>query len=101
MSKTFAVITENQTLVCSGKTTLINTGSTNVHLTDQDTDLGLASLPYDQQQSVKNALYAIKPGESKSLASNTYNIGFTMGGSAVIMKEIASSSAVPVDEPAA
>lgn len=91
MPKSFIPISEDKTVTAKvgDKTTIINTGTSSVFVTDADTDQALEILEYGPKQSVLNALFALKPGETRSLKTGTYNVSITQGfgGSAVLFIE--------------
>ena len=91
MAKTFTTITQNGPVVApvAAKSTLVNSGYQAIFLTDADTNSALTTLQPDKQDAVKNALYAIQPGQTKSLSAGTYNLDLGAGfqGSAVLLVE--------------
>lgn len=89
MSKLFVSLLVSGIITVPGgaKTTLVNTGTNNLFLTSDETEEALEALEYSQQTAVKNSLYSIAPGASKSLATGTYNLTLQPGCSAALLTE--------------
>ena len=99
MAKQFTVITESGPVVApqSAKATLVNSSVGAIFLTNDEIDNGLNDLPYNEQQTVLNALYAIAPGASQVLSAGTYNLTFSVNymATAVLIVETEPKSKTP------
>ncbi|GAB2585700.1 hypothetical protein [Spirosoma areae] len=87
MKKTFTEINApgEFTAPGGGKTTVVNTGMTPVILTDKETLEAASGLPHRTRRAVLIALYGLLPGESKSLATGTYNLDSQAGNGATVV----------------